>query len=147
MEVVYTSPLKRAQQTARILASQLAIPTETVNDIGERNFYGVLTGLTRNEAKTRYPDQIALLGDYHSTIRGGEAYVPFKTRVIATFNCLLSLNKRHVIAIVAHGGPISCLFREVLHSGEVKIEDCGYAQLVHNQGKFYIKSLHGIAKK
>jgi 2,3-bisphosphoglycerate-dependent phosphoglycerate mutase len=52
--LIISSPLKRAQETAQILAKYLDIPVETDADWAERN-NGLLAGLSFDEASSRYP--------------------------------------------------------------------------------------------
>ncbi len=45
-EIVLTSPLKRAFQTAKIISNQLSLNLEVLEYLKERNLNGILTGLT-----------------------------------------------------------------------------------------------------
>jgi broad specificity phosphatase PhoE len=52
-EIVLSSPLKRALQSAEIISNQLDIEVEVFEYLKERNLNGILTGLTRSEAKEK----------------------------------------------------------------------------------------------
>src|SRR5882724_11287713 len=51
-KVIYASPKIRARETAQIIKEAISpdTPLVIVNDFRERNRYGVLTGLTKQEA-------------------------------------------------------------------------------------------------
>ncbi|MEK6852241.1 MAG: histidine phosphatase family protein, partial [Nanoarchaeota archaeon] len=78
IEIIYHSPKLRATETAKIVSNNLNIKTKVIRDLRERNNYGVLTGLTRSEAKKRFPDQVRELknGLYHR-VRDSENYLKF----------------------------------------------------------------------
>ena len=54
-EIIISSPLLRARQTAEIINEVLNIPLIIIDEFQERNV-GVYEGLTRGEAKEKYPD-------------------------------------------------------------------------------------------
>src|SRR3990172_5639171 len=57
-EIVLSSPLKRAIQSAEIISNELGVETEIFGYLKERNLNGVLTGLVRREAKEKYPEVV-----------------------------------------------------------------------------------------
>ena len=113
IEIIYHSPRIRAKETAEILNKSLKVNIEPVTDLRERNNYGVLTGLVKTEAKAKHPEEVKKLekDKLHHKVSGSEDYKPFKERVISAFQKLIS-GKHDVVAIISHGGPISCIFRE-----------------------------------
>lgn len=54
-DAVISSPMLRAQQTADIVCASLDMQYNTYDQFAERNM-GVYEGLTRDEARERYPD-------------------------------------------------------------------------------------------
>lgn len=52
---VYTSPVRRAVETAEILAAELSLPVHTVHDLHEIEL-GEWTGLTEGEVAERWPE-------------------------------------------------------------------------------------------
>lgn len=134
IEIIYSSPRIRAQETAELIKSKLNIPIEIVEDIRERNHYGVMTGMVKSEAQEKHPDLIKLLRDTKNTIEGGEDYESFKKRIVEVWNKLTSSNYQ-TIAIMSHGGPIRLIFRELLNKGEIKIGDCAYSVIDKKQGE------------
>lgn len=129
LEVVFTSPRFRAWETARIVAARLKVELKVVENLRERNRYGVLTGLTKSEAAEKYPELLKLLPDTLATLPGGEAYEAFKARIIEALDAVLKTNYR-TLAVVTHGGPIRLIFREILKLGELKtLHDCAFFEL------------------
>jgi broad specificity phosphatase PhoE len=128
IEVIYCSPKIRAQETAKILHESIPANCISINDFRERNCYGVLSGMTKAEAAEKYPEQVKLLKDQRSTIKGAEDYKSFGNRIKADLGKVCS-GQYETVAIVTHGGPIHYIFREILKKSEVTIGDCAYAKL------------------
>ncbi len=142
IQKIFSSPRLRAKETAEILSKDLDRELEVVNDLRERNFYGILTGMKKSTAKKKYPDEIKKLKSYKNTIEGAEDYGSFKKRVIEAFSNIAASDLRFV-AVVTHGGPISCFFREVLKKGEFKnIDDCAFFEIEYD-GKFKLIEMSG----
>ena len=142
---LYCSPKTRAYETAQILVESLPIPLEGDQDWQERDAYGKLSGMTRNEALKQYPDQVALLKDVHNTVGGGEPYEPFKLRIVNALNRTFQRAREEgVLGVVTHGGPIRLIFREVLKKGEINTSDCAYVKLENLNGRYTIIEQDGI---
>lgn len=141
IELIYHSPRVRAIETAKELEKTTKSPLIQIEDIRERNGYGVLTGLTRNEARERYPDEtkkIEKYGFYHD-VTNSESYDIFKERVIKVFKYILDNNNLQNIAIVSHGGIIRCFVKEYLNIGELaKLGDCAILELEYNFGELKV---------
>ena len=103
-DVIVSSPLSRAMETASIIASCIGLPVPTpVPDIVERN-YGEAEGMTGPELEAFYPDD--------TPVPGRENRDAVKVRVLAALHTLAAENKGKNVIIVAHGGVI----RTVLQS-------------------------------
>lgn len=113
IDIMITSPLKRAFQTAEILQQQCDCELITEADLMEYN-NGVLAGLNRKEALVKYP--LPEGGrPIHVAIEGGESEIQFRYRVENTLHMILSQYKHlETIAIVAHGGTINHLLNILL---------------------------------
>jgi probable phosphoglycerate mutase len=111
IEKIFSSPLIRAKESSEIIAEKIGVPIEYVNDIQERN-YGVLTGLTKEEAQEKYPEVVELHKDPKNTDPEGEGYDDFNERVLEAFQSV-SRKDYKIVAIVSHGGPIKVLFRSL----------------------------------
>jgi broad specificity phosphatase PhoE len=143
IEQLFASPRIRAQETAEIIAEKLGLIATTLDGFRERNAYGVLTGLTKKEAKAKYPDQVELLNNAHNTVSGGEEYIPFRQKITSALDDVSRVTADK-IAVVTHGGPIRLIFRDILKMGEVDIGDCGFAALEGEMGKYKLLSATGI---
>jgi broad specificity phosphatase PhoE len=84
LAVVYSSPMRRALETARLLARDA--PIQIVDDLREIS-YGDWDGLTWNEIEARDPKLAARkLADWHGvTAPGGEPWEEFAGRVRRAF--------------------------------------------------------------
>lgn len=109
IEKILSSPLIRARESSEIIAEKIGAPIEYIDGLQERH-YGVLTGLTKQEAMEKYPEAVARHEDPKNTDPEGESYEDFNRRVIETFQSLVAQDYK-VIAIVAHGGPIKAIYR------------------------------------
>ena len=66
---LFSSPLVRARETAEIISVRLGVSLEIKKDLREQNRYGILTGMTKQEAAEKFPDQVKLLKDRYSRVR------------------------------------------------------------------------------
>ena len=110
-DYIYTSPLKRAKETASILASSSNKELNIADDIKEINF-GKWEGLTRKEIKEQFSDEFRnwKTDKEEGLIVGGEGSL--KKASVRGTNCILDIVKKHngqTIAAVAHGGIIKAI--------------------------------------
>lgn len=143
IEKIYYSPRIRASETASIINKATNIPLEEVDDLRERNAYGILTGKLKSEAKTNHPDLIEKLKDLQATIEGAENYLDFKKRVLQTFHTL-TLKPQECIGIITHGGVISCFLREIIGKERKRLDDCAIIELDYQDGNYKIISSIGL---
>ena len=129
IQTIFTSPRIRAQETAAELQQVLDCTVSPVADLRERNFYGVLTGMNKEEARTKHPELVALLEDRHNTLPQGEPYSQFADRVQKAWETITA-SSYETVAVVTHAGPIRCIFRDILGKGELSsIGDCAYFEI------------------
>lgn len=148
IQILFCSPLKRAQQTAEILKTKLNCEIKTMNDLRERNKNGILTGMTKSEAKIKYPELVEKLKDYKSQIEGAESQDDFAERIRKAFNKIINNEYYSTIGIVTHGMPFWVIFGDILKdNGIVKISDCAYAVLNKDEQKISVERLAGIEYK
>ena len=140
IEAIYTSNLLRAMETAQILGKKLDRHVNQLESVRERNSYGHLTGMKKDEAKAKFPKDVELLNKYTNTVAGGELYETFKARILFSLDNLTKTSHSS-IAIVTHGGPIACIFRELLKLGEFKnIGDCAFFEIIYD-GKYKLMTI------
>ena len=143
IETVFVSPRIRAKETAEEVQKVLDVPVEVIEDLRERNNYGVLTGLTREEAKEKYPIEFKKISndEKHHDVTNSESYEEIKERAIKVFNEIL-LKGHKIIAIISHGGIISTYVREVLTEGKnIELGDCAILEIEKDNQKLTLNCL------
>ncbi|MFW5747064.1 MAG: histidine phosphatase family protein [Nanoarchaeota archaeon] len=136
IEKLYSSPFKRARQTAEIIGEKLGQDIINVPDMRERDNYGVLTGMRKDEARERYAAQVENLESRspNHSVQGSEDYKSFVKRITDVFMALLRTPDQ-TIAVVTHGGPIEAIAREILKIGEFKeLSDCAIIGVQKREG-------------
>jgi len=148
IQILFCSPLTRAQQTAKILKSKLNCEIKTVKDLKERNKNGILTGMTRKEAQIKYPKLVEELKDYRSQILGAESQEDFTKRIKKVFTEIINNENYSTIGIVTHGMPFWVIFADIMNdNGIISIGDCAYAVLDKTGHKLTLKKLDSIEYK
>ncbi len=112
LELVISSDLGRAADTARALAEPLGLPLLFDTGLRERGF-GTMEGRTFQELDERAPE-LALRWrrrDPEFGPPGGERLRDFYARSVATAERLALAHAGRTIALVTHGGVLDCLYR------------------------------------
>lgn len=101
LSAVYTSPLRRAAETAGILSGG-RIPVQTIPALQELDT-GAWTGLTFEEIRRRYPAEYRARGEHPGTVAppDGESFIAAGERMERAVAPLIRPGN---IAVVAHGG-------------------------------------------
>lgn len=112
LEVIFSSPLKRAVQTADIVASSLKIPVFTDQGLTEGCF-GVAEGKTKQEIHRLYPETAAawhsLEDDFLDVcFEGGETKRQIQQRIAQALKRIARQNDYSVIGISAHSAVVRC---------------------------------------
>lgn len=118
---LYTSPLKRARETADIVARRLDLSPEERPELMERDV-GELGGLTRDEIRARFPGYVrARAGeDVTFDVAGLEPEDGFLERVQRIMAAIIEAHSEQTAAAVAHGGVIGAFVRETLRMPAVR---------------------------
>jgi len=111
-DVLYTSDLKRASDTANAVVELFGVEALVDGELRERHF-GKLQGLSISEAPLKRPDiwQAHIARDLEHDLGGGESIQQFALRVQ---NALDKIQARHTgktILIVSHGGTLDMMYR------------------------------------
>jgi len=113
-DVIYSSDLSRARQTARPTANLLSLEILLEKDLRERH-YGIFERLTYAEVKTRYPEDYARFEarepDY--AFQTGESLRDFSARSIAVISKIADAHEGKSILVFTHGGVLDKLYRFV----------------------------------
>jgi broad specificity phosphatase PhoE len=141
-EIIYTSPLKRALESASILSQKINIPVEVFPYVKERNSYGLLSGMEKDWVKHRYPDLVEAL-EQDNYVDGSERYDDLVSRVKTSID-LLTSNSLQAIIVVTHGGYLKCFIQEILGKSLIKKEDGGMILIETNGNIFDVLVEDGI---
>jgi broad specificity phosphatase PhoE len=107
IDKIFTSSLKRAQESTEIINVIAQTEVEVLPGLQERN-YGVLGGLTKTEALEKYPDVVELHKNADNTDPEGEPRKDFINRVVNSFESIVKEPLNNII-IVGHGGSIKVI--------------------------------------
>jgi len=114
IDVVYASDLERAWETADIIAKKCSLDVFSEPRLRELKF-GILEGLTFEEAEEKYPETIAAwLDDFNNTPEGAETIDLFNERVVSLLDDLKVKHDDQTLLLVGHGGSLSEILRVVL---------------------------------
>jgi len=118
---IYSSDLKRAKQTAEIIALEHNLSVITKPEFREINF-GVWEGKTFSEVKKQYPEllNIWLSEPENLYIPQGETFSQMLKRAWTGLIDVLNNHKSETITIVAHGGTIGAIICNIL---EIKLNN------------------------
>lgn len=113
LDVLYSSDLARARQTAAPLAARKKLELRIDPGLRERGF-GEFEGLSFKQIEQRWPEQAAAWRqrDPDFGARGGEVLRDFRERVVAAVTRLARAHRGQSIALVTHGGVLDLLYRE-----------------------------------
>lgn len=153
IEKIYTSPYKRAYQTAQILNEVIQVELEVVEDIRELNSYGILSGINKTLAKDIFShvfqkEEYKNTGYYlGSTFLGGENVEEFDIRVKDAISYIIKQSKGlDTIAIVTHGGVYRSIYKNILKIDKKieTIEDLATTQIEFDGKEFTLISVKGV---
>ena len=104
--LAYTSPLRRASESAEILADRLDVqvrPSEALKEVD----VGGWSGLTVHEVEDRFPEGFARWVEWRCAgWSDGETYEQLGRRVIAGLREIAENHSGERVLAVTHGGPI-----------------------------------------
>ncbi len=117
IDVIVTSPLRRARQTAEAVARATGAPLQADDGLAETDF-GRWEGLTFAEASARWPDAVtAWLASADVAPPGGESFAAVGRRVNAAVDRLLAAHRYRTLLLVSHVTPIKTVLRHALDAG------------------------------
>lgn len=147
VKAVYSSDLKRAFETASILASLHNLPVKTTKELREINF-GDWEGLTYQEIMEEYRELASEWYQHPGKIRipGGETFTDVKERAYNTILELARQNDPGTIIVVAHGGTIRAIICGLLdidlnHAFQIRQDNTALNIIEYNHGGYIVLSL------
>jgi probable phosphoglycerate mutase len=110
LDVLYTSPLRRALQTARVVADALGLRLHVEPRLMEIH-QGDWQGRLRDEIAARYPELFRrwLTEPWSVTPPGGESLSQVQARVYAALDDILARHPGQRIGLVTHRIPIALI--------------------------------------
>jgi len=115
IEVLYSSPMKRAQKTAAPLAQITGLTPCLMDDLREVDF-GVWTGLSWEQVQSRFNisafewlNQLEI-----NAIAEAESTAAFRERIEAALTVILRTGPAREVAVVCHGGVIRMILAVLL---------------------------------
>lgn len=143
LEVVYSSPLIRARQTAEKVAAQQNIKVKILNDLTE-SCVGVCEGMLRSEVAQKFPD---IWSEWYGkemimTTRWpeGESKLEVQQRMFKAFNRMLSTSEK-VIGVASHGGAMR-YFLLAFGYGPHKMPNTALFHLIYDNDKWILEDLN-----
>ncbi|OHB24369.1 MAG: hypothetical protein A3J67_05410 [Parcubacteria group bacterium RIFCSPHIGHO2_02_FULL_48_10b] len=133
IDLVISSDLKRAQETADIIGKELGAEVLFDAALRERN-YGVLEGVVRDEIQEEGLKEIFNnLEKYEYTPPRGESRPAVEERIYGALQRHRAVHKHKNVVIVSHGTVLKCLLRKLKNIpfeqfGDVQIHN---AELIH----------------
>ena len=138
---VYSSPLKRAVQTAKLLAENYKIDTR----LSEMNF-GIFEGLSYSEIESKYVDESKAWAEdvLNYSIPKGESLIKVFNRTKAFIEEVSSKNDN--ILVITHGGVIrsalSLVFKQYDYFYKFKVMHGAASVISIEDGYMYIKAVN-----
>jgi alpha-ribazole phosphatase len=119
IEVVYSSPLQRAFDTARAVASAHGLEPIPLDALRELDF-GELEGMSHDEIASEHPELYRLWMEDPSRVRfpGGEALSDLRARVLPEVAGIRQRHEGQAAAVVAHGGVLRVVLADALELPE-----------------------------
>ncbi|MFI6733091.1 bifunctional RNase H/acid phosphatase [Nonomuraea sp. NPDC050451] len=114
LDVIVSSPLKRARQTAEAVARRTGLDVEVDEDLRELDF-GDWEGHTFTEVQRRWPAELSTwLADPETAPPGGESFATVAHRVQAAGERLVERYEGKTVLAISHVTPIKMLLRLAL---------------------------------
>lgn len=113
---IYSSDLKRAWDTARIVGDELGLRPIAEPGLRESDI-GAWTGLTWEEISVRFPDQIAAMRAGQDVRRGGgESMSELNHRLAAAAGGIAAVHPGETVLLVSHGAALRSVVAHALQA-------------------------------
>jgi broad specificity phosphatase PhoE len=134
-DVLVSSPLSRAAETADIIGEAVGVRrTATFDDLAERHF-GEAEGLSDFEAYSYWPD-----GRYP----GMEPRRDLIERGRRRLDALAAQHPTGALLVVAHGGVIRAILDSVLRRPSPRIVNAGISTLSNDSGRWRVHTVNSL---
>ncbi|MFP3321774.1 histidine phosphatase family protein [Planococcus sp. SIMBA_160] len=136
-DVIVTSPLQRAKQTADIINETMRLPVVEMKEFEEKHF-GKAEGMTAEERYGLYPDK---------NYPGQEQAEEFQSRLSEGLAQLHERFDNQRVLVVAHGGVINAILEQLAHGeydGEIRLQNGGMNHLSYASERWEIQHYNFI---
>ena len=113
IEIIYSSDLRRAADTAAYLARALYLTPILDRSLRERNG-GMFQGLTNDQILNRYPAALSKMRFDGAAPPNGESNLDLQRRVVPAFEAIIDNHEGQAVALFTHGGVLRLLIGHVL---------------------------------
>jgi len=152
-DVMYSSDLSRAAETADIINTHHNLPIERETRLRERSF-GRFEGHTIAETREKFPE---LRQGYENdklnfTIPDGESRLEFIQRVGIMLNDIYENHPNQTVAVVSHGGVLGAMVSHIVSQKLnfdspqfvplFSVQNCSVSQLEYANGQWLVQSLN-----
>jgi len=147
IQIIFSSSKIRAIETSEIIKNILKCKMVVTEDMNEQDIYGAYLELSKNQPEEEYRRLGEVMANRDVEIEGVETYLHFKNRVVECFSKITNEDYQ-TVAIITHGGPIRCIFRDILKLGEFKkIGNGAIIELEKNNLDFTITNIDGAVSQ
>lgn len=143
LQAIFTSPLKRAYTTAKVVSNKLEVPLEVKELLRESN-YGCAEGMSVDEVQRVYP-QIAEAWInperplFEASFPGGESLHQTIERMQSVLEELIQL-PYECIGLASHAGTI-CTTMSWLGVNCPRLPNCGVIRIVYCNGSYHFDGI------
>ena len=148
-DAVYTSPLGRCRDTGAAIAAPFQLEAQPIAGLADID-YGEWQGLTRGEAKERWPDETELWfrAPHLAALPGGETLAALLSRASAALRDSLQRHPTGTVVLVGHDSVNRVLLLFALELSlsrywHLRQEPCAVNELFFEDGSFVIRSING----
>lgn len=144
LAAVYSSPLRRALQTAEPVARAHGLTVRLDDRLKERDV-GVWSGLTEAEVRERYPEHFKPDWWLHGP-PGGEGQAALITRTAAALDDVLAAHPEASVAVVSHGGSLNAGLAHLLglpfgRPVSFRFTNTSFARVAVQAGRVHVLSI------
>ncbi|MGH2995387.1 MAG: histidine phosphatase family protein [Gaiellaceae bacterium] len=112
LDAICSSDLRRASETAAIVASERGLDVRLDPELRENDF-GDWTGLTRDEVERRFPEGALLRKSGRKGWSGGESSEEMAGRIVRAVEAIAASHPEEQVLVVTHNGPIRAVHAHV----------------------------------
>ncbi|GAA6819126.1 phosphatase PhoE [Helicobacter pylori] len=138
-DVIISSPLSRAKDTAEIINTYLNIPLRVMPEFIERGF-GDAEGLTEQERREKFPNK------YSNNAESADA---LNQRLTAGLKTISNDYPNQKVLIVTHGAAIHQILdiydTDNKHKRDARLANGGLSNIYFHEAKWHIKDTNQIA--